>query len=114
MDCDIEFTKGYPATVNHPESVELSRQVMTAIVGEANVLEQHPVMGAEDFAFMLQKVPGSYCFIGNGMGEHRNSGHGIGPCTLHNGSYDFNDDILALGATYWVKLVETSLAKETD
>lgn len=109
MDCDIEFTQGYPATVNHNQPVALSRQVMAAIVGEANVLEQAPVMGAEDFAFMLQKLPGSYCFIGNGAEEHRNSGHGAGPCTLHNGSYDFNDDILALGASYWVKLVEASL-----
>lgn len=67
-------------------------------------------MGAEDFAFMLQVLPGSYCFIGNGEGNHRSIGHGAGPCMLHNASYDFNDDILSLGATYWVKLVEASLA----
>ncbi len=111
MSCEVEFFKGYPPTVNHQEPVDLSRQVMTEIVGGDQVLQQQPVMGAEDFAFMLQKVPGSYCFIGNGLGEHRQSGHGAGPCMLHNASYDFNDDILALGATYWVKLVETVLCK---
>jgi hippurate hydrolase len=63
-------------------------------------------MGAEDFAFMLQEVPGCYVWIGNGSGDHREVGHGLGPCMLHNGSYDFNDDLLPLGATYWVKLAE--------
>jgi hippurate hydrolase len=109
MHCEIEFFKGYPPTVNHAESVCLSRKVMAEIVGDQQVQEQQPVMGAEDFAFMLQRIPGSYCFIGNGMGEHRHAGHGAGPCMLHNASYDFNDEILALGATYWVKLVETVL-----
>ena len=113
MECDIEFTKGYPATVNHAEQVALSRQVMASIVGDDNVLQQQPVMGAEDFAFMLQVLPGSYCFIGNGEGDHRSVGHGTGPCMLHNASYDFNDDILPLGATYWVKLVEACLAVKT-
>lgn len=113
MECDVEFTKGYPATVNHAEQVALSRQVMASIVGDDNVLLQQPVMGAEDFAFMLQVLPGSYCFIGNGEGDHRSVGHGAGACTLHNASYDFNDDILPLGATYWVKLVEACLAVET-
>ena len=61
---------------------------------------------------MLQQIPGSYCFIGNGQGDHRCVGHGAGPCMLHNASYDFNDDVLALGATYWVRLVETALATE--
>jgi len=77
-------------------------------------VEQRPTMGAEDFAFMLQKLPGSYCFIGNGDGEHRDLGHGAGPCALHNASYDFNDEALGLGATYWVKLVETALPVKTD
>lgn len=110
MDCDIEFEKGYPATVNHRQQVMLSRQVLAGIVGEDNVVEQHPVMGAEDFAFMLQVLPGNYCFIGNGVGDQHAEGRGA--CTLHNAHYDFNDDILALGATYWVKLVEADLAVE--
>lgn len=114
MGCDIEFTKGYPPTVNHPEQAALARQIMADIVGDENVLVQQPVMGAEDFAFMLQKLPGSYCFIGNGEGEHRLPDHGAGPCALHNASYDFNDDILPLGALYWIRLVEHCLAKLPD
>ncbi|WP_205800354.1 M20 aminoacylase family protein [Methylomonas sp. Kb3] len=110
MACDFEFKRSYPPTVNHREAVETSRSVMASIVGDRHVLEQKATMGAEDFAFMLQKLPGSYCFIGNGSGDHRSVGHGAGPCTLHNTSYDFNDDILPLGATYWVRLVETCLS----
>ena len=109
MDYEFEFTRSYPTTVNHAQAVAVSRRVMAAIVGEQQVLEQQPTMGAEDFAFMLQVLPGCYCFIGNGSGDHRSIGHGAGPCTLHNGSYDFNDDILALGASYWVRLAETCL-----
>ncbi|NOV28844.1 amidohydrolase [Methylomonas sp. ZR1] len=110
MACDFEFKRSYPPTVNHREAVETSRSVMASIVGDRHVLEQKATMGAEDFAFMLQKLPGSYCFIGNGAGDHRSIGHGAGPCALHNTSYDFNDDILPLGATYWVRLVETCLS----
>ncbi len=110
MECDFEFTRNYPTTVNHQKPVTMARQVMTAIVGEDHILPQQPTMGAEDFGFMLQKIPGCYCFIGNGDGDHRSLGHGAGPCTLHNGSYDFNDELLPLGATYWVRLVQTGLA----
>lgn len=109
MACKFEFSRNYPPTVNHLAPTELARRVMAGIVGEQNVLPQQPTMGAEDFSFMLQAVPGCYCFIGNGDGDHRSAGHGAGPCTLHNASYDFNDDILALGASYWVRLVEASL-----
>jgi hippurate hydrolase len=59
-------------------------------------------MGAEDFAYMLQAKPGAYCFIANGDGAHR-EGATARPCTLHNPSYDFNDDLIPLGATYWVR-----------
>lgn len=110
MDGDFELTRSYPPTVNHAEPVAVSRQVMAGIVGNERVFDQQPTMGAEDFAFMLQRVPGSYCFIGNGAGGHRLPDHGAGPCTLHNASYDFNDDILPLGASYWVRLAETCLA----
>lgn len=109
LTCEFEFIRSYPPTINHTEQVNLARDVMASIVGQQNVLDQQPTMGAEDFAFMLQAVPGCYCFIGNGHGDHRSPGHGEGPCTLHNASYDFNDEILALGATYWVRLVEASL-----
>jgi hippurate hydrolase len=65
-----------------------------------------PTMGAEDFSYMLLEKPGCYAYIGNGVGAHREHGHGLGPCMLHNSSYDFNDEVLSLGATYWVRLVQ--------
>jgi hippurate hydrolase len=83
---------------------------MRAVVGADKVdTNVEPSMGAEDFAFMLQERPGCYVFLGNGEGEHRAHGHGLGPCQLHNGSYDFNDQLLPIGASYWVRLVEMSL-----
>ncbi len=109
MSCEIEFDKGYPPTVNHAQQSELARKVLLSLVGEEQLHTQQPVMGAEDFAFMLQAKPGCYCFIGNGSGDHRQFGHGAGACTLHNASYDFNDEILALGASYWIRLIETEL-----
>ncbi|GAA4425341.1 M20 aminoacylase family protein [Acidovorax lacteus] len=108
--CEFEFVRNYPPTVNSAPEAEFARQVMAEIVGESNVLVQEPTMGAEDFAFMLQAKPGAYCFIANGDGAHREMGHGGGPCTLHNPSYDFNDDLIPLGATYWVRLAERWLA----
>lgn len=109
--CEFEFVRNYPPTVNSAAEAEFCRKVMAAIVGESNVDVQEPTMGAEDFAFMLQAKPGAYCFIANGDGTHREMGHGGGPCTLHNPSYDFNDDLIPLGATYWVRLAETWLAE---
>ncbi len=108
--CDFEFERSYPPTVNAAREVEFARRVMAGIVGEDQVLTQEPTMGAEDFAYMLQAKPGAYCFIGNGDGMHREMGHGGGPCALHNPSYDFNDSLIPLGATYWVRLAETWLA----
>ena len=110
--CEFEFVRNYPPTVNSAPEAAFARQVMASIVGEANVQVQEPTMGAEDFAYMLQAKPGAYCFIANGDGAHREMGHGGGPCTLHNPSYDFNDDLIPLGATYWVKLAEQWLAQE--
>lgn len=112
--CDFEFVRNYPPTVNSAAEADFARKVMAGIVGEANVLVQEPTMGAEDFAFMLQAKPGAYCFIANGDGAHRDMGHGGGPCTLHNPSYDFNDDLIPLGATYWVRLAEEWLAQARD
>jgi len=108
--CEFEFLRNYPPTVNSAPEAEFARRVMQGIVGEAKVLAQEPTMGAEDFAYMLQARPGAYCFIANGEGAHRMHGHGEGPCTLHNASYDFNDDLIPLGATYWVRLTEQWLA----
>jgi hippurate hydrolase len=73
-----------------------------------------PTMGAEDFAFMLEHVPGCYAFIGNGDGSHRSTGHGLGPCHLHNPSYDFNDNLLPIGASYWVHLVHDFLKNSSN
>ncbi|MBC5784478.1 amidohydrolase [Ramlibacter sp. USB13] len=109
--CEFSFERNYPATVNSQAEADFARKVMATIVGEENVLVQEPTMGAEDFAFMLQAKPGAYCFIANGDGSHREFGHGAGPCVLHNPSYDFNDDLIPLGATYWVRLAEEWLAK---
>ncbi|TAL84911.1 MAG: amidohydrolase [Candidimonas sp.] len=113
MNCkaDFVFRRKYPATVNHPEQTAFCARVLTAMVGEQGVNQSiRPSMGSEDFAFMLQEKPGCYVWIGNGEGDHRNPGHGLGPCTLHNGSYDFNDDLIPLGASYWVQLAQRWLA----
>ena len=114
MNCtvDFEFVRNYPATVNHAAESAFSADVLRDIVGtervDANIA---PSMGAEDFAFMLQARPGSYIWLGAGEGEHRAPGHGMGPCMLHNGSYDFNDALLPVGATYWVELAKRWLAR---
>ena len=107
--CTFEFERNYPPTINHAAETQFAKEVMHSIVGEHNVVVQEPTMGAEDFSYMLQAKPGVYCFIGNGDGVHREIGHGEGPCTLHNPNYDFNDELIPLGGTYWVKLVEAAL-----
>jgi amidohydrolase len=110
--CDFHFARNYPPTVNSQAEAEFARGVMASIVGADQVTQQEPTMGAEDFAYMLQARPGAYCFIANGDGAHRAVGHGGGPCMLHNPSYDFNDELIPLGATYWVRLAEAWLAKD--
>jgi amidohydrolase len=112
--CDFEFDRNYPPTINSEAEANFAGQVMSDIVGAANVLKQEPTMGAEDFSYMLLEKPGAYCFIANGEGDHRAIGHGGGPCMLHNPSYDFNDDLIPLGATFWVRLVEESLKASAD
>jgi amidohydrolase len=109
MTCEFEFKRNYPPTINSAAEAEFARGVMASIVGADNVQTQEPTMGAEDFSFMLMAKPGCYCFISNGDGTHREMGHGGGPCMLHNPSYDFNDALIPLGATYWVRLVEAWL-----
>ncbi|MDI1245905.1 MAG: M20 family metallopeptidase [Rhodoferax sp.] len=109
LRADFEFKRNYPPTINSAAEADFARQVMAGIVGADQVLVQEPTMGAEDFSFMLQAKPGCYAFIANGDGDHRALGHGGGPCMLHNPSYDFNDDLLPLGATYWVRLAEAWL-----
>lgn len=107
---DFEFKRNYPPLVNHAKETAFAAEVMRSIVGAERVDTQvEPTMGAEDFAYFLQAKPGCYVFIGNGDGAHRDMGHGLGPCNLHNPSYDFNDDLLPIGATYWVRLAEAYL-----
>jgi hippurate hydrolase len=107
---DFSFKRNYPPLVNHATQTAFAIEAMKAVVGADNVdANVEPTMGAEDFAFMLQAKPGCYVFLGNGDGEHRLGGHGLGPCQLHNGSYDFNDQLLPIGASYWVRLAEMSL-----
>ena len=113
--CTFGFKRNYPPTINHAPQAELVRGVMQELVGAERVRPQEPTMGAEDFSFMLQAKPGAYFFIGNGDGAHRagyeGTGHDAGPCTLHNPHYDFNDQLIPLGASLWVRLVERFLAR---
>jgi hippurate hydrolase len=109
--CEFSFRRNYPPTVNHAAETAFVQRVLGAVVGSENVLPFEPTMGAEDFSFFLQARPGCYFMIGNGDGEHRSGGHGLGPCMLHNPSYDFNDDLIPLGATAWVRLAEAWLAR---
>jgi amidohydrolase len=111
MTSDFSFNRNYPPTVNHPPETAFARGVVESVVGPENVLEFEPTMGAEDFSFFLQQKPGAYLLIGNGDGSHRDGGHGMGPCMLHNPSYDFNDDLIPLGATFWVRMAEQWLAR---
>ena len=109
-EVEFKFKRNYPPLINHAAETAFAVKVMQDVVGAAAVNAQvEPTMGSEDFAFMLQHKPGCYVFIGNGEGGHRDIGHGLGPCNLHNPSYDFNDELLPIGATYWVRLAEAAL-----
>jgi amidohydrolase len=104
--CEFEFSRNYPPTINHEREANFVRDTLGAWVGPHNMQVFEPTMGAEDFSYFLLDKPGCYFMIGNGQGEHREGGHGLGPCTLHNPSYDFNDALIPIGALAWVKLVE--------
>jgi amidohydrolase len=108
--CDFEFHRNYPATVNHPAETAFAQRVLGEVVGAENVLPFEPTMGSEDFSYFLQAKPGCYFMIGNGDGTHREIGHADGPCMLHNPTYDFNDELIPLGATAWVRMAEQWLA----
>ena len=108
--CEFEFRRNYPPTVNHARETAFTREVLGELVGAANVGEFEPTMGAEDFSYFLQEKPGCYFVIGNGDGTHRSAGHGGGPCMLHNPSYDFNDELIPLGGSMWVRLAERWLS----
>jgi hippurate hydrolase len=100
----MRYEMRYPPTVNTAAETEIAARAAAAVVGADNLVrDPTPSMGAEDFAFMLQAKPGSYVWIGNGPTE--------GSCLLHNPHYDFNDEILPIGASYWATLVEQTLSR---
>lgn len=100
----VDYQRRYPPTINTADETELAANAAAKVVGAENVLRNlAPSMGAEDFAWMLRAKPGSYVWIGNGAGE--------GSCMVHNPRYDFNDEVLPVGASYWTRLVETALPR---
>ena len=105
-DCRIDFTwiAGYPPTINHPQEAERAAGVMNDVIGQdAVIFDAPPSMASEDFSYMLEERPGAYIWLGAGEG-----GQGM---MLHNTGYDFNDDLLPVGASYWARLVETELPR---
>ncbi|NML43009.1 amidohydrolase [Ramlibacter sp. G-1-2-2] len=108
---EIGFRRASPPVVNHEKEARFAAEVMREIVGAEHVDDNYPaVMGAEDFAHMLRVKPGCYAFVGNGDGGHRLPDHGPGPCIIHNTSFDFNDEIIPIGASYFVRLAQKWLA----
>ena len=106
VQASIDFQGGYPVLVNTQAETDFARQVALELVGADNVeLQTVPLTGSEDFAFMLEQVPGSYLLIGNG--DEASGGHGA--CMVHNPNYDFDDGNIAIGAAYWVRLTERFL-----
>lgn len=100
----VRFDHRYPPTVNSAAEAGFCQAVAREVLGQERVLtDALPSMGAEDFAYMLREKPGCYVWLGNGPGT--------GGCTLHNPHYDFNDEILALGISYWVRLVQRALPR---
>ncbi|MFZ0238832.1 MAG: M20 aminoacylase family protein [Xanthobacteraceae bacterium] len=96
----VTYTNGYPVVVNHERQTAFAADVAREIAGKDNVdIDVPPVMGAEDFAFMLQERPGAFIFCGNGDSAG-----------LHHPAYDFNDEAIPVGTSYWVRLAETALA----
>ena len=104
VQASLTYRRGYPPTVNTVAEAESCQKVLTALVGADHVRDDmNPSMGAEDFAYMLREKPGCYVWIGNGLAE--------GGCMLHNPHYDFNDQVLTLGSSYWVRLAEALLSE---
>ena len=105
VSAEVDWRPGYCVLVNAVAETHFARQVALDLVGPEHVTLQGPaITGSEDFAFMLEKIPGSYLLIGNGDGDL------AGACMVHNPGYDFNDDNIAPGAAYWVALVERFFA----
>jgi hippurate hydrolase len=97
---DVEHRPGYPVLLNHAEQTAFAARVATDVVGDGNVeIGAAPMMAAEDFAYMLEERPGAFIFIGNGESAG-----------LHHPAYNFNDEAIQFGTSYWIRLVETTLA----
>jgi hippurate hydrolase len=108
VTAQIDWKPGYAVLVNTPAETAFAREVAVELVGAAQVtLQGPPLTGSEDFAFMLERVPGSYVLIGNGTGQNT----GEGGCMVHNPGYDFNDDNIGVGSAYWVLLAERFLSQ---
>jgi hippurate hydrolase len=101
---DVVFSRDYPATVNDPDATTLTRRAAATVAGDARVVPmQKPTMGGEDFSFMLNAKQGSFIMLGASRGK--------GDAMVHHPRYDFNDDILPIGASYWVTLAEQLLPR---
>ena len=99
----FSYRRNFVPTINTPAEAEIAAGVASSVVGAENVVgNSRPVMASEDFGYMLQARPGAYLLLGNGK-------DGVGGCSLHNPAYDFNDEILSIGADFWVELVQTQL-----
>jgi hippurate hydrolase len=96
---ELNYERGYPVTVNHTAQTDVAIRIAKEVAGDANVHETPPLMGAEDFAYMLETRPGAFIFCGNGD-----------TAGLHHPAYDFNDEAIVYGTSYWIKLVENMLA----
>ncbi len=106
VQADVDYHWRYPSLINDEASTVFAKQVALDWLGEKGVMSNlAPLTGSEDFSFMLQECPGCYLIVGNGEGEH----HHTGGCMVHNPGYDFNDAILPIAASYWVKLVNAYL-----
>lgn len=104
----VDFQGGYPVLVNTQAETDFAREVAIELVGaERVVLQTEPLTGSEDFAFMLDEVPGSYLLIGNG--DEATGGHGA--CMVHNPGYDFDDANIPVGSAYWTLLAERFLTQ---
>ena len=109
----IDFVRNCAATINHPGPARTVAEALAARFGASQVEPITPAMTAEDFAFMLEAKPGCYFWIGNGEGGGRSPGHGLGPCALHNPSYDFDDRLVPIGAAAWTAIVEHALPADS-
>ena len=107
---DFRFYRSYPALVNHVRETAFAITVLQDMVGEDKVdTHMDPAMGAEDFSFYMERVPGCFVFIGHGDDAHRVDLDGEGPCGLHHPRYDFNDALLPIGVSYFVRLATAFL-----